>query len=147
MRECGGAANHTAHIKPELEAALNPVAIEEPTRPEMDFESQFAQPKEEEPEAELPEEMPTFQLQDFVADSDLETLENCVTKGVEFLDDLKVPLRTPEESSDCVQWLKQIDGLQASAQRTRTIIGVCGNTGAGKSSVINALCDEEKLGK
>lgn len=145
VRECGQAAMGSQWTKPEVEASLNPVAAAELARPEMDFESQFAQPKEEEPEVETPqEEMPNFQLQEFVADSDPNTLENCVSKGVEFLDDLKVPLRIENESNDCDQWLKQIEALQASAQRTRTIIGVVGNTGAGKSSVINALLEEER---
>lgn len=42
-------------------------------------------------------------------------------------------------------WTEAINKLIPQAQRKRTIVGVVGNTGAGKSSVINALLDEERL--
>ncbi|TKW51439.1 Nuclear GTPase SLIP-GC [Colletotrichum tanaceti] len=43
-------------------------------------------------------------------------------------------------------WLQQIRDLRARAERsTQTIVGVLGNTGDGKSSIINALLDEENL--
>lgn len=42
-------------------------------------------------------------------------------------------------------WLERIDKTQNHAIKNRTVVGVVGNTGAGKSSVINALLDEERL--
>jgi GTPase SAR1 family protein len=48
-------------------------------------------------------------------------------------------------SGNTQSWIDSIDKLSLRRKRKRTIIGVVGNTGAGKSSVINALMDEERL--
>jgi GTPase SAR1 family protein len=44
-----------------------------------------------------------------------------------------------------MKWLQQIETVRDLDKSSRAIIGVVGNTGAGKSSVINALLDEERL--
>lgn len=41
--------------------------------------------------------------------------------------------------------LHLLQNFESQAERTRTVIGVVGATGAGKSSVINAMLDEERL--
>ncbi|KAI1659708.1 Dynamin family-domain-containing protein [Daldinia decipiens] len=73
-----------------------------------------------------------------------ETLESGVTIGIDLLDQLKVHLST-FKSIDVDTWIDTINTLKESAKPTRTVVGVVGNTGAGKSSVINALLDEERL--
>ena len=41
--------------------------------------------------------------------------------------------------------MKQIERIQAQSVQTKTVVDVVGNTGAGKSSVINAMLDEYRL--
>jgi ABC-type multidrug transport system fused ATPase/permease subunit len=49
------------------------------------------------------------------------------------------------DSQDNQHWVTQLSNLQNTKVNTPTVIGVVGNTGAGKSSVINALLEEERL--
>jgi GTPase SAR1 family protein len=76
-----------------------------------------------------------------------EQLEKGVEKGVAILVNLRTALAVNgnTDNTEAAQWLQSIENVHKQAVRTRTVIGVVGNTGAGKSSVINALLDEERL--
>ena len=74
-----------------------------------------------------------------------EVLEQGFATGLELLQNLEAPLREHSGIGDAQQWLQRIQTLRMQAVRSKTTIGVVGNTGAGKSSVINALLDEERL--
>ncbi|GFF42819.1 nuclear GTPase SLIP-GC [Aspergillus udagawae] len=91
-----------------------------------------------------PKVLQQLSLQNMFADSAPELLEAAVQQGVKLLEDLKEPLgRVAVE--DASQWLQAIEKVQSQAVQPKTIVGVVGNTGAGKSSIINAMLDEERL--
>ncbi|KAK7739253.1 hypothetical protein SLS62_011259 [Diatrype stigma] len=73
-----------------------------------------------------------------------EVLETGVEVAIKLLDKLIEPL-SHFDTEDTDEWRKIINDLKSRAKPPRTVVGVVGNTGAGKSSVINALLDEERL--
>ncbi|CAD6446372.1 e1e59874-7bcb-4b1c-a282-67f13334c37c [Sclerotinia trifoliorum] len=92
-------------------------------------------------------ELGKLRIQHIMEGGSAEVLKQEVKKTTDFLNTLKNHFKVPEAEShpDTSHWLQQIDTLQAQVENTPTIIGVVGNTGAGKSSVINAMLDEERL--
>ncbi|KAL2258691.1 hypothetical protein VTK26DRAFT_7888 [Humicola hyalothermophila] len=78
---------------------------------------------------------------------DPDLLEKGVAVGVGILQRLKDRLAIAADipTTQAPQWIQAIGNLEAEAKPTRTIVGVVGNTGAGKSSVISAVLDEERL--
>lgn len=86
------------------------------------------------------------QLQQFFEETDIKTLEKGIKKGLSLLDELTEALTSGGTAFEDIRvWVKQIEDIKKQAQYQRTIVGVVGNTGAGKSSVINALLEEERL--
>ncbi|KAI1352363.1 hypothetical protein F5Y01DRAFT_324313 [Xylaria sp. FL0043] len=98
-------------------------------------------PSEEPDDAEPGE--PDY-LQHLCKNESLETLEAAVSVAADLLDQLQETLVT-RTTPRVAEWTKTIAGLRERTTVTRTVVGVVGNTGAGKSSVINALLDEERL--
>ncbi len=138
-------------------------AIKRELKTEIETQTKF--PIDEPPlsAAELDEQNPkTFQLQTLLKDAGPKMLESSVQQGVELLDQLKAPLVAKAANDpDAGQWIQQIgkaflgcclrlliyyaDDLRKQAVKTKTVIGVQGNTGSGKSSMLNAMLDEERL--
>ncbi|KAI1372650.1 hypothetical protein F4677DRAFT_431751 [Hypoxylon crocopeplum] len=126
-------ADVSVPIKADPEIRLSQELNQEPSQePDSEFDSGETGPEE------------TKYLERLISQHIPESLESGVTIGLELLGQLKAQLST-FKNADVDAWLKSIQELEERAKPTRTVVGVVGNTGAGKSSVINALLDEERL--
>ena len=103
-------------------------------------------PSGEDADEEYPQEVPSsVHLQALAKEASTEKLEAGVKAGVQLLDRLVQAFEPGKETDNIKQWLQQIEIVRQEAIGARTVVGVVGNTGAGKSSVINAILDEERL--
>ncbi|KAI7787974.1 tat pathway signal sequence [Diaporthe eres] len=80
-------------------------------------------------------------VQRLADDTDLIKLEAGVKEAQAILDSLHLPLSDSKQ----LDWLATVNKLKQQSNKTRTVIAVVGETGAGKTSLINALLDKEKL--
>ncbi|TLS29371.1 hypothetical protein PpBr36_00947 [Pyricularia pennisetigena] len=86
----------------------------------------------------------TQRLSELCQENSIEKLENGLKIGKRLLEELGPAVRNLNSPAG-EHYLKTIEGLLQAAKRTRTVVGVVGNTGSGKSSVLNALLDESEL--
>jgi ribosome biogenesis GTPase A len=84
-------------------------------------------------------------LQDMISMGSHEQIEMAVSAGTGMLEVIKQRLQNTQTMADKDQWLQRTDNLLQKAQPERAVVGVYGVTGAGKSSMINALLDEHAL--
>ncbi|RAL09954.1 uncharacterized protein BO97DRAFT_445045 [Aspergillus homomorphus CBS 101889] len=82
---------------------------------------------------------------DNVTDQDVQTLEAAVGKGVKALENINKLFGEFDDWNDELEWLTRVSETQMKARKEKVIIGVVGGTGAGKSSLINALIDEKDI--
>jgi GTPase SAR1 family protein len=75
-----------------------------------------------------------------------ETISEGVKLGLKTLDSLANLLNIEgPDGQEASRWLTRFEIIQKKLEQTRTVVGIMGNTGAGKSSLINALLDEEDI--
>lgn len=132
-------------VKPEPGVASVPVSAQPMLhpKPEPSQEDSTSMPDQKPDKEDLDESPQSNYLQQIVALDNPEILEEGVKVGVQVLDGLLSTLTS--DNDDIQAWVRSIKDLRERAKPAKTIVGVVGNTGAGKSSVINALLDEERL--
>ncbi|CAK4034253.1 Hypothetical predicted protein [Lecanosticta acicola] len=130
----------SSRLEPEASVIQNPIRQDQVTKnePQLDengAEAQAYQPRDHDnPFAESQGEEP-----------EQKRLEAGVAAGLKVLAEIEAPLKGLKDSADAQNWLTQIENVRKEAIKSRTVVGVVGNTGAGKSSVINAVLEEERL--
>lgn len=90
------------------------------------------------------------QLSASMSELSLNDIESHVRTAFKCIDKLGAALApnaltVGESETDEHRWVKSLSELKAENTPSKVIIGVVGNTGAGKSSVINAILDEERI--
>jgi predicted GTPase len=85
-------------------------------------------------------------LRHLVSFMDPTILQIGVERGVKVLNSLDKVFSEANSSNINLpaSWKKAMESLRSFTKPSRTVVAVMGNTGAGKSSVVNALLDEEK---
>ncbi|KAK8140534.1 hypothetical protein PG984_000600 [Apiospora sp. TS-2023a] len=112
---------------------------EEPTSP-------MSHPQRLPSEKVEPMPLSTFQhVHRALAQEDTQKLEALSQLAKQELAKLVEPLSKVADASDSERSLRNVEELLQRSVTAQTIIGVIGETGAGKSSLINALLGEERL--
>jgi GTPase SAR1 family protein len=90
--------------------------------------------------------LPDHYIREVAQKKQVEVLEAGVARALKILEQMKETFSQFEAvCPDAQQWIESINKTKEQSNGSRTVVGVVGNTGAGKSSVINALLDEERL--
>ncbi|GKZ65298.1 hypothetical protein AnigIFM50267_008348 [Aspergillus niger] len=88
-----------------------------------------------------PGEVPSLDTEN----QDIIALENAVAKGVDVLKKLSAIFAESGAFGTETDWKAEIERTQKYACTEKVIIGLVGSTGAGKSSLINAILDEKNV--
>lgn len=77
--------------------------------------------------------------------SSVQQLENATSIGVKFLQTLKSSFASSSlKNIEARRWSQRVEDALAEKHPYKALIAVLGGTGAGKSSIINAILDEDR---
>jgi len=71
-------------------------------------------------------------------------LEEAMRSSIEIFDRIEPHLKAAPTETSASEWLKRIAAVRARYKTSQTLIGLLGSTGAGKSSLVNAVLGEEQ---
>lgn len=104
---------------------------------------------ESRPDARSPSLSPTVMTFPFLEQVDHETcvekLEAHAKTAESVIDNIQKALQQAKGASDASRLLAMIKRIKSQTRQVKSVVGVVGDTGSGKSSIINALLDEEML--
>lgn len=93
----------------------------------------------------LPSHLATFpRLQEAALTRSGEALSHCKEIGIGLLGEISLKLSQIKGTDDAIKHTETIQGLMRT-RNPKIILGIVGSTGHGKSSLINALLDEQRL--
>jgi hypothetical protein len=84
-------------------------------------------------------------LENIINETSEEKLKCGVEVALGLLKDLKSSMLNAKDNPEVAKWINSIEKLQKRSHSPKTVVGVVGSTGSGKSSIINAILDEEML--
>lgn len=114
--------------------------------PEDTFQRDFTPEEDPTADADTDGQHVDGYIRDLITQQNVDVLETTVAQSMKMLDKLKKSFaQFVDASPDASAWIESIEKLKKQSERSRVVVGVVGNTGAGKSSVINAMLDEERL--
>jgi hypothetical protein len=92
-----------------------------------------------------PHTLDISQLDQLVTSENLLQLHNAIEAGRQLLLALVEPIADAKDKSKAPLWLDRINKLRHQDTQARAIVAIVGGTGAGKSSTINAVLNEDRL--
>ncbi|OJK02847.1 hypothetical protein ASPACDRAFT_12711, partial [Aspergillus aculeatus ATCC 16872] len=78
-------------------------------------------------------------------DENIQALETAVKKGLKALAQMSEVFGASDDWDTEADWVTKIKRTISKARKEKVVIGIVGSTGAGKSSLINALIDEKHI--